>query len=242
MKSENNNNRTALITGAASGLGLEFAFLFARDSCDLVLVDIDSIKLKQLESDIKKVFNIEINLLVKDLGTINVAEEIIDEIKDLSVDYLVNNAGFGLFGKFSDTNWKRESDMLNLHINTTTQLTKLVLRSMLMKGFGRILNVSSLAAFQPGPLMSIYYASKAYILSFSQAIANELKASGVTVTVLCPGQTNTSFQERVSKSSSSKSKLKLNVACPKFVAKYGYKAMLKGKEWMVNPEQTKTRN
>jgi len=118
--------------------------------------------------------------------------------------------------------------MLNLHIITTTHLTKLLLKGMVERGSGRILNMSSLAAFQPGPLMSLYYASKAYILSFSEAIANELKGTGVTVTVLCPGQTNTSFQSVVSDSSSD-NKIGFNIANPEDVALYGYHAMMKGK-------------
>jgi len=146
----------------------------------------------------------------------------------MSLDVLINNAGFGLFGRFCDTEWQRESEMLSLHINATTQLTKLALKIMLKQGYGKILNVSSLAAFQPGPLMSIYYASKAYILSFSEAIANEVKHTGVSVTVLCPGQTKTSFQDVVSESSIQNNK-QFKMACPVRVAKYGYVSMLKGK-------------
>ena len=150
-----------------------------------------------------------------------------EEIKETQIDVLINNAGFGLFGTFSETDWERKLEMLQLHIITTTHLTKLLLKGMLEQGSGKILNLSSLAAFQPGPLMSLYYASKAYILSFSEAIANELKGTGVTVTVLCPGQTNTSFQ-RVVSNSSSDNKIGFNVASPKDVARYGYKAMMKG--------------
>ena len=118
--------------------------------------------------------------------------------------------------------------MLNLHIITITHLTKLVLQGMIGRGHGKILNVLSLAAFQPGPMMALYYASKAYLLSFSEAIANELKGTGVSLTVLCPGPTKTCFQEVVSRSSSN-NKISFNMACPKAVAAYGYKAMLKGK-------------
>ncbi len=145
---------------------------------------------------------------------------------------LINNAGFGLFGTFVETDWQREAAMLNLHIMTTTHLTKLILKGMVERGAGKILNMSSLAAFQPGPLMAIYYASKAYILSFSEAIANELKGTGVTVTVLCPGQTKTSFQEVVSEKTS-ENKINFNMGCPKEVAAYGYKAMNKGKVVVV---------
>ncbi len=227
MKTLNINNRTALVTGAASGLGFEFSLLLAKDGFNLVLVDIDKAKLKIAKKDIQKKYKSEIIVIVKDLSKSNVAHEIFESIIDYPIDVLINNAGFGLFGPFAFTDWQRESKMLSLHINTTTQLTKLALKSMVNRGFGKILNISSLAAFQPGPLMSIYYASKAYILSFSQAIANELKGTGVTVTVLCPGQTKTSFQQVVSSTSSSNINV-FNMASPVEVAKYGYDAMLKG--------------
>jgi hypothetical protein len=222
------HNKTALVTGAASGLGFEFSLLLAKDFYNLILIDIDTKKLEYAKKYIQKTYNTDVQILAKDLSKPNIAQEIFEYVEDIPIDILINNAGFGLFGAFSDTKWQRESDMLNLHINTLTQLTKLILKGMVERDNGRILNISSLAAFLPGPLMAIYYASKAYILSFSQAIANELKETGVTVTVLCPGQTKTSFQEVVS-GTSSKNKEAFNMACPKGVAYYGYKAMLKGK-------------
>lgn len=228
MEMSNEVKKTALVTGAASGLGLELSILLAKDSFDLILIDINQENLQQAKEQIKAENDIDIMLLVKDLSQSNIAEKIFQEINETQIDVLINNAGFGLFGTFSDTNWERESQMLNLHIITTTHLTKLLLKGMVDRGSGRILNMSSLAAFQPGPLMALYYASKAYILSFSEAIANELKGTGVTVTVLCPGQTNTSFQSVVS-NSSSENKIGFNIACPKSVALYGYKAMMKGK-------------
>lgn len=228
MEMSNEVKKTALVTGAASGLGLELSILLAKDSYDLILIDIDKDNLEFARERIGEGNAVNISLLVKDLSKPNIAEDIFQEINEAQIDVLVNNAGFGLFGTFSDTNWERESQMLNLHIITTTHLTKLLLKGMVERGSGRILNMSSLAAFQPGPLMSLYYASKAYILSFSEAIANELKGTGVTVTVLCPGQTNTSFQSVVSESSS-ENKIGFNIACPQSVALYGYKAMMKGK-------------
>lgn len=225
-------SEAGLITGAASGLGFEFALLLAEDGYDLILVDVDSEKLKQSKGIILKNYNCEIQLIIKDLSTCNVADEIFEAIEGKPIDVLINNAGFGVFGSFNETDWKREAEMLNLHVLTTTHLTKLLLKGMVARGHGKILNLSSLAAFQPGPLMSLYYASKAYILSFSEAIANELKGTGVTVTALCPGQTKTCFQEAVSngiEESSSENKINFNLACPKKVAKYGYKAMQKGK-------------
>ena len=220
--------KKALITGAASGIGYELARLLAIDNYNLVLVDIDQEKLKDAKRKILQESDTEIELLTKDLSQTDSAKEIINSIKNAPIDILVNNAGFGLFGAFSNTDWERESEMIHLHTYTTTHLTKLVLKGMLERDSGKILNVASLAAFQPGPLMSIYYATKSYILSFSEAIANELKGTGVSLTVLCPGQTKTAFQKGVSKASS-ESKIDFNVACPKYVAKYGYKALLKGK-------------
>ncbi len=224
--------KTGLITGAASGLGFELALLLANDGYKLILVDVALEKLEQAKEEILTQHPCEIQLIHKDLSTCNVADEIFVLIKEQPIDVLINNAGFGIFGSFNDTDWSREAAMLNLHVVTTTHLTKLVLKGMVERGSGKILNMSSLAAFQPGPLMSLYYASKAYILSFSEAIANELKGSGVTVTALCPGQTKTCFQDVVSNGTgkaSADNKISFNIACPKAVAKYGYEAMLKGK-------------
>ena len=220
--------KTALITGAASGIGYELACLLAKDNYALILVDIDEKKLKDAKQKILTIGSTEIELLIKDLSQPNSAKEIMNSINNLSIDILVNNAGFGLFGAFSNTDWERESEMIHLHTYTATHLTKLVLKGMVERNSGKILNVASLAAFQPGPLMAIYYATKSYILSFSEAIANELKGTGVSLTVLCPGQTRTAFQ-RVVSNSSSKNKIDFNIACPKYVARYGYKALLKGK-------------
>jgi len=221
-------NKTALVTGAASGLGFELALLLAKDAYNLILIDQDRKRLEQAKIDILEEYNTEITLLIKDLSQVNIAKEIYNDILDSPIDVIINNAGFGLFGTFSDTDWERESQMLHLHILTTTHLIKLILPDMVKRGSGKILNLSSLAAFQPGPLMALYYASKAYLLSFSQAIANELKGTGVTVTALCPGPTKTSFQNEVSKQCV-ENKISFNMACPKQVAAYGYKAMHKGK-------------
>lgn len=223
-----NKIKTALVTGAASGLGYELALLLAKDAYNLILIDKDSEGLNEAKINIQKTYNTEVSLLIKDLGTINIADEIYNEIKDFTIDVVVNNAGFGMFGTFYETDWQRESEMLQLHILTTTHLIKLILPDMVKRGSGKILNLSSLAAFQPGPMMALYYASKSYLLSFSQAISNELKGTGVTVTVLCPGPTKTSFQEVVSEKTT-KNKISFNMACAKDVAAYGYKAMHNGR-------------
>ena len=204
----------------------------AKDAYKLILVDVDAENLAKTKAEIVHGFNVEVITLTKDLSLPNIAQEIIDDIDNTPIDVLINNAGFGLFGSFAETDWERESAMLHVHIITTTHLTKLVLESMIKRGSGQILNMSSLAAFQPGPLMSIYYASKSYMLSFSEAIANELKGTGITVTALCPGPTKTSFQETVSENTCD-NKLTFNMACAKEVALYGYKAMLKGKSYAI---------
>lgn len=224
--------KNALVTGAASGLGYELAKLLANDSYKLFLVDIDADSLAKAKSTLENEFDVEIVTLVKDLGKLNVALDIMEAINNEPIDVLINNAGFGLFGSFVDTCWERESNMLHVHIITTTHLTKLVLEGMVKRGSGKILNMSSLAAFQPGPLMAIYYASKGYMLSFSEAIANELKGTGVTVTALCPGPTKTSFQKTVSENTCD-NKITFNMASAKTVATYGYKAMLKGKTYAI---------
>ena len=224
--------KTALVTGAASGLGYELATLLAKDAYKLILVDIDAESLTKVKLELEQKFTVEVVTLVKDLGIKNVAEDIMHDINDAPIDVLINNAGFGLFGSFIETDWERESEMLHVHILTTTHLTKLVLEGMIKRGAGKILNVSSLAAFQPGPLMAIYYASKGYMLSFSEAIANELKGTGVTVTALCPGPTKTAFQKTVSEDCS-ENKITFNMASAKTVAAYGYKAMLKGKSYAI---------
>jgi short-subunit dehydrogenase len=226
------NIKTALVTGAASGLGYELALLLAKDQYNLILVDVDAENLAKTKSEIIQDFNVDVIALAKDLCLPNIAQEIVDDLDNTPIDVLINNAGFGLFGSFAETNWKRELEMLHLHIITSTHLTKLVLEGMIKRGSGRILNISSLAAFQPGPLMSIYYASKSYLLSFSEAIANELQNTGVTVTALCPGPTRTSFQETVSKNTCD-NKITFNIASAKEVAYYGYKAMLKGKSYAI---------
>ncbi|MFD2542176.1 SDR family NAD(P)-dependent oxidoreductase [Lacinutrix gracilariae] len=220
--------KTALITGAASGLGYELTLLLAKDAYKLILVDINADSLAKVKTELERDFKVEVITLAKDLSLPNIAQEIMDDIHNTPIDVLVNNAGFGLFGNFYETNWQRESAMLHVHVMTTTHLTKLVLKGMVARNSGKILNMSSLAAFQPGPLMSIYYASKGYMLSFSEAIACELKDKGVTVTALCPGPTKTAFQETVSENAK-ENKITFNMASAKEVAAYGYKSMLKGK-------------
>jgi short-subunit dehydrogenase len=179
-------------------------------------------------------FPVEVEDHVIDLGVTGAAERVWSSLDGRSIHILINNAGFGLYGFFKDTDWSYEESMLNLHILTVTRLVKLVLPQMIERGSGRIMNVSSLAAFQPGPLMSVYYASKAYMLSFSEALANEVKGTGVTVTVVAPGWFKTNFQKSTAVNSGvEESKAKLHTATAEKVASRAYSSMLKGKSLVI---------
>ena len=216
----------SIVTGGASGLGFEFVKLLLIDKYNVVVIDNDKKELNNIKSKINFKHNKKIILMHKDLSNPDSSIEIFKELKNKNIEVLINNAGFGLFGKFKDTNWKIERNMIMVHVMCTTEMTKLFLNNMIENKKGRILNMASLAAFQPGPLMSIYYSTKAFILHFSESIANELKGSGVSVTVLCPGQTRTNFQKKVS---SREKKINFNFSTAEKVAKYGYEAMMNGK-------------
>jgi short-subunit dehydrogenase len=185
------SGKCALITGASSGIGRELATLFARDGYDLTLVARDRAMLARIGDELTRVHGVAVDVIAQDLSHPNAAAEVYRELKrrSIKIDVLVNNAGFGTYGPFVDSDAATESEMLQLNIVALTKLTRLFLEDMLAKREGRILNVASTAAFQPGPLMAVYYASKAYVLSFSEALANELRDSGVTVSTLCPGPT-----------------------------------------------------
>ena len=222
--------KQAFITGAASGLGLEFCRLLAASSYDLVMVDKDEAGLAQTARSIEDVYGTRTEVIVKDLGVNKAAEELFREVEGHEFDILINSAGFGLFGFFVETDWQFEESMLQLHVMNLTRLTKLVAQKMVLRGSGRIMNVSSLAAFQPGPLMNIYYASKAYIHFFSEALANELKGTGVTITVLLPGLFNTNFASSAAMySGSPEKKEKIVTTSVESVAKTALKGMMKGR-------------
>lgn len=225
---------TALITGAASGIGYELACMFAAKNYDLVLVDRNEFKLLEVAIDFKDKFNTLVKTIVKDLSFPYAAEEIFAELQKehIPVQVLVNNAGFGSYGFFNETNLIAELELLQVNLVCLTHLTKLFLKDMVKQGKGKILNVSSAAAFQPGPLMAVYFASKAYVLSFSEAIANELENTGVTVTVLCPGSTVSAFHERTGMADSNLLKGK-NMMDAKTVAQMGYDGLMRGKTIVI---------
>jgi hypothetical protein len=223
-------NKTAFITGASSGIGLELAHVFAKHGDDLVLAARSRSKLDKLKEELEKQHNIKVYNISKDLSFPNSAKEVYEEIKqqNIIVDYLINNAGFGDYGMFYETDWNKEERMINLNITTLTHFTKLFLKDMIARGNGKIMNVASTAAFQSGPTMAVYYATKAYVLNFTEAINNEVKGKGVTMTALCPGATTSGFMEAAALNDS---KLFRGRKLPssKEVAEYGYKAMMKGK-------------
>jgi short-subunit dehydrogenase len=221
---------TALITGASNGIGLELAKVHASKGGDLVLVARNKTKLDELKSQLESQYKVSVYTIGKDLSSNNSAQEVYDETtkQNIQIDYLINNAGFGDFGMFVETKWNKELQMINLNITTLTQFTKLYLQDMVKRGSGKIMNVASTAAFQSGPTMAVYYATKAYVLSFSEAVDNEVSDKGVTVTTLCPGATESGFQAAAAMEESNLVKGK-KLPTSKEVAEYGYASMMKGK-------------
>ncbi len=221
---------TALITGASNGIGLELAKIHAAKGDNLVLVARNMTRLNELKQQLEQQYKAKVLIIAKDLSLPDAAMEVYKETKKqgIVVDYLINNAGFGDFGLFYETDWNKELQMINLNITTLTHFTKLYLKDMVARGNGRIMNVASTAAFQSGPTMAVYYATKAYVLSFSEAIANEVKDKGVTITTLCPGATQSGFQAAAAMEESALVKGK-KLPSSKEVAEYGYNAMMAGK-------------
>src|SRR2546425_4489465 len=191
----NTKDQTALITGASAGIGRELAKLFARDHHNLILVARDGSRLAQLADELQRQFGVSARSFPLDLTAASAAQFLFDQLarENISVDILVNNAGYGKLGAFADVPVEEHLGQIQLNITALTHLTKLFLGPMLERRSGKILNVASTAGFQPGPLMAVYYATKAYVISFSEALANELHGSGVTMTFLFPGATATDF-------------------------------------------------
>ena len=189
---------TALITGASSGIGLELASVAARDRHDLVLVSRSRERLESVGRGLAEEYGVRVSVIAKDLADPSAAAELAAELsaRGIAIDVLVNNAGFGVYGFFAETPIEAEIEMIEVNVSAVTRLTKAFLGGMLERRRGGILNVASTAAFQPGPIMAVYYATKAYVLSFTEALASEVAGSGVRVTALCPGPTRTGFQSR----------------------------------------------
>jgi len=225
-----NPNQSALITGASAGLGAEFARLFARDKYNLVLVARTGPRLAELAEELRQQHGITVKTIPLDLGFPQASQNLFEETQrsGIHVDILVNNAGYGKSGPFADIALEESYGQIQLNATALTLLTRLYLPPMLERRSGRIMNVASTAAFQPGPLMAVYYATKAYVLSFSEAIADELRNSGVQVTCFCPGATLTEFQKRAETENSRLFK-QLAPMDAKTVAEDGYRALMAGK-------------
>ena len=221
-------NNTALITGASTGIGKEFAHIHAEKGGDLIIVARSKDKLDALKMNLEEKYKVKVMVIAKDLGTAQAPQAIYDEVKKagIEVNYLINNAGFGGIGKFHERELKTDLAMINLNIVALTALTGLFLRDMVKRNEGKILNVSSTASLMPGPLQAVYFATKAYVTSLSNAIAEELSDTKVTVTNLMPGATESEFG-RVS--GMDKTDMFKKTASARSVAEDGYNGMLKGK-------------
>jgi short-subunit dehydrogenase len=224
---------TALVTGASGGIGEELARLFAADGHDLVLLARSRDKLARLSEELGGKHGVAARVMVSDLARPEAPREIFEELTGagVTVDALVNNAGFGSYGLFAETELKSELELLQVNVVALTHLSKLFLPGMIARRRGYLMNVASTAAFQPGPLMAVYYASKAYVLSLSEALANECAGTGVVVNALCPGPTETGF---VAAAGMGDSKLfDRAVMDARTVAEAGYRGLLAGKTIVI---------
>jgi short-subunit dehydrogenase len=222
---------TALVTGASAGLGVEFAKLCAADGYDVVLVARSAARLATLAADLAKSHGVAAHPLVCDLSDPAAPAGILAQLNGTPVDVLINNAGFGVRGAYAETDWARESGLMQVNMISLAHLTKLFLPDMVRRRSGRILNIASTAAFVPGPFMALYYASKAFVLSFSEALSNEVQGTGVTVTVLCPGPTRTEFAQAAGIGGSHLFDGPTMGATE--VARVGYDAMMAGKPSVI---------
>lgn len=219
--------KTALVTGASSGIGQALAELLAKDNYDLVLVARREDRLQALQKEWSERYSIAVRVVAMDLAAHTSPPKLFDALEGNNIDVLINNAGFASYGPFATSNTANEMDMIQVNVTTLTHLTRLFLPQMIERGEGRIMNIASTAAFVPGPLMAVYYATKAYVLSFSEALAEELRGSGVTVTAYCPGPVATEFQERAKLARSGLLRYGLVEIGP--IAAEGYRAMMSGK-------------
>lgn len=223
----------ALVTGASSGIGRELAAVLAREGHDLVLVARRESELAQLGEQLQSDHGATSRIAPVDLAQPDAAAQVVKALDgDCDVDVLVNNAGFGGHGAFAETDREHELRMLAVNVVALTDLTKQLLPGMVSRGRGRVLNVASTAAFQPGPFMAVYYASKAYVLSLSEALAEEVRGTGVTVTALCPGVTATEFQKTAGVENIPLTQGAISMSA-RAVAEAGYRGMRRGRRLVV---------
>lgn len=224
-------NQWALITGGSAGIGHELAKVFAANKFNLVLVARNEARLKQVADELRTAHGIETKILVKDLSLPAAPQEIFDALRDTPISVLVNNAGFGWRGAFAEGDLQQNTlDMMHVNMDSLVTLTRLFLPSMLARKSGRIMHVASTAAFQPGPFSNIYFATKAFVFSFSTALSEELNGTSVTATVLCPGPTQTEFFERAGMTNYRKGAVMMDSSV---VAQIGYDGLMRGKRIVI---------
>ncbi len=232
MQPTDKQRSLVLITGASSGIGADFARVFAREGHDLVLVARSTDRLEAVAAETRNAYGTRAHIITADLSVPGAALEVHRRLAEagLAVDVLVNNAGFGLRGAFVELDAAKQLEMVQLNVVALTELTRLIAPQMVARGAGRILNVASTAAFQPGPSMAVYFATKAFVMSLSQALAAELSGTGVTVTCLSPGATDTAFATQAGVGSSAMFRTTMSSQA---VAEAGYRAQKKGKALVV---------
>ncbi len=220
---------TALITGASSGIGKDLAHIHAEKGGDLIIIARREEKLNALKEELEDAYDTDVRVIAKDLTEPNACEDIYSEVKEYGeeVKYLINNAGFGGHGKFHKQDAEYQQQMIDLNIKALTKLTRLFLPEMVERNSGRIMQVASTAGLIPGPLQAVYFATKSYVLSLSQAIAEEVSDTNVTCTALCPGATETEFVERANLEGTNL--IESGMETSRSVADKGYNAMMKGK-------------
>jgi len=221
---------TALITGASGGIGLELARIFAANGNNVVLVARNQSRLGEIKVELEAKHKVKVLTIDKDLSFRDAAREVYEQTQSSGwqIDYLVNNAGFGDYGPFADSSWDKQLQMIDLNITALTHLTKLYLENMMARKSGKIMNLASTAAFQSGPLMAVYFATKSYVLHFSEALDNEVREKGITVTAVCPGATESGFQAAAAMEESGLVKNK-KLPTSHEVATFAYESMMKGK-------------
>ncbi len=221
---------TALLTGASSGIGHSMAKILAKQGWDLVIVGRSTDILEKMRDELSSENGVKVTVVEADLSLDGASQKVYDAVKEagIEIEYLINCAGIGDFGLFLDSDLKRHENTIHVNDLALVDMTGLFVPDMVARGHGRVLNVSSVAAFQPGPLMSIYYASKAFVQSFSEAMAVELKGTGVKVSVLCPGPTDTPFLTKAGQTEQNMYKKSACVSADR-VAEYGLRKAEKGK-------------
>lgn len=218
-----------LITGATSGIGYELAKIFAKNRYNLILCARNRANLEEIKENIINEYKVDVHIFPKDLSKEQEIKELYSEITNssISVDILINNAGAGYVGEFIDEEYDKDENIMQLNMNAVTYLTKVFARKMVGRNKGKILNVASTGSYHPGPYTAVYYATKAYVLSFTEALAEELKDYNITVSSLCPGATKTNFSKNAGKKDNA------NAMSPEFVAKKAYEGLMKNKSTII---------